>query len=256
VRLDIIKHRLGQVGLVASLAFIAGILALPVKAAEPNWTGFYIGANGGYMVQTSRAVDEQGIQTFDVSTATDAFTYGVQGGFDARLGKSNIVIGILASIDWTNADKHLSIGSTTVGDTEIDHVWAAGGRAGLLLSPSVLLYASGGYAQAKMKTDLGSGTDDKAKGYFVGAGVEAMLASGWSTRLDYRFVDLGNDTIKWATQSTAVADVDKNMHQIRLGISYKFDPPKEVSAAAASLDVPAPEVSKPAASTKAKKIAP
>lgn len=233
------------------LAFIALIIGTAIfsklaSASEPSWTGCYFGGNLGYLVQTSRAVDDKGGTQFDVSTASDAATYGVGAGCDLRIGQTPVVVGIFGDIDWTNAGKSLKVGSGTLGDTDINRAYAIGGRAGFLAGPNILLYGTGGYANVDMTTTLGTAKASKESGYFIGAGAEAMLNSGWSTKLEYRFVDLGNDTMKYGGGPTQVADIDKNMHQVRLGIDYKFQPEKVLS----SLDEPV----KPAA--KANKIKP
>lgn len=205
---------------------LLGLGAAPAMAADPKWTGCYVGANLGYAMQTSRAVDDQGPAwaQFDLTAAADGVTYGVGAGCDYQTG--NFVLGVMGSYDWTNAKDQVEIpigGGTLVGDMDVQSMWFIGGRVGYLMTPNVLGYALGGYT--KVNLDPLAGANDSIGdpgGLTVGGGLEVMLPGNWTGRIEYRFTDLGNDTLQWAAAPTAVADVDTNLHQVRLGLTYRF----------------------------------
>ncbi len=55
----------------------------------------------------------------------------------------------------------------------------------------------------------------------VGAGIEGALAPNWTAKLEYLYVDLGNDRLRRRC-SAAGANVDFTPHIVRAGVNYKF----------------------------------
>lgn len=82
--------------------------------------------------------------------ADDSAIYGAAGGCDLVTG--SLLVGALVSADFNDAS---------------DPVYNIGARAGLLISPHALLYATGGWSL----TDVGQDFD----GYFVGGGLELLI---------------------------------------------------------------------------------
>ena len=89
------------------------------------------------------------------------------------------------------------------------------GRAGFLVTPAFLLYATGGLAFAHVQTasavaftvtpDLYAGGYDETRvGYTVGGGGEWMIAPKWSIKAEYLFVDLGKQTVNLACLNTGI----------------------------------------------------
>jgi outer membrane immunogenic protein len=129
-------------------------------------------------------------------------------------------------------------------------------RLGGLLTPSILLYGTGGVAFGSVDsafsysattvynevgggslthTTFGSGSwSDLRIGWTAGAGIEAALAANWKVRAEYRFTDLGrftetvplvrttNGALPNAGSAAAVADVSASFHTLRLGVAYSF----------------------------------
>lgn len=122
-------------------------------------------------------------------------------------------------------------------------------RLGFLVTPSTLLYGTGGATYA----GFGDGfevTSFRAWGWSAGAGVEQKLGSNWSVRVEYRYTDFQETTTSRpfssvTTQSVvslnpagAVAgtssDVNRfanqnttsyhpELHTVRLGVVYTFN---------------------------------
>ena len=116
------------------------------------------------------------------------------------------------------------------------------GRGGVLVTPSVLLYATGGFAYGSVQTDLGlSGftatgipvtvgatrSTDKF-GWTIGGGVESMFAGNWSAKIEYLYVDLGSVSnsvvLPIASGFPLGANVTSRVTDsvIRGGINYHF----------------------------------
>src|SRR5262245_47192254 len=80
---------------------------MPIKAPRMpvavgyNWTGFYIGANGGYGWGTSSWRDDPALGATDLgSHAIRGGMLGGQVGYNAQF--SNWVLGIEADLDWAS----------------------------------------------------------------------------------------------------------------------------------------------------------
>jgi outer membrane immunogenic protein len=80
--------------------------------------------------------------------------------------------------------------------------WAAGGRVGWLINPSLLSYLNAGYTQTHFS---GSGLVSVAGAasamaisdfdWFAGGGVETAIASGWFLRTEYRVSEFRRQTL-------------------------------------------------------------
>lgn len=266
------KRSLLIVAVLAGATVPALAADLPVKSrpapvvVEPvlNWTGFYIGVNGGY----SWGNATRDLNFFNPLNGVILAT-GAGGGRDMNGGlfggqigynwqTANWVFGFETDAQWTGQK-----GSTTaicavtgcfptavvpgagVAATLTDELEWFGtfrGRAGVLIVPSVLLYATGGAAYGSLKTDLGlsgftaagvpvivGGSTSSSKfGWTVGGGIEAMFGSNWSAKLEYLYMDLGSisNSVVLPTASgfplgaNVTSRVTDNI--FRAGINYHF----------------------------------
>ena len=74
------------------------------------------------------------------------------------------------------------------------------GRLGVAMS-CWLIYATGGYAYARVETDAAGFAGpafalfrlhETRNGWTAGSGIEVAIAPGWSTKLEYLYLDFGN----------------------------------------------------------------
>src|SRR3989344_504165 len=148
----------------------AGMDRLFSTVQATNWTGFYAGVNGGY----SAGPDVRG------------FTGGGQLGYNYQLS-SNWVVGIEADAQYS---------------TQPDWWGTVRGRAGYLLTPDVLLYATAGWAYV-----LPTHAHRATSGWTAGGGIEYALNRNWSAKAEYLYVAPGGGQ-------------DANV--VRAGINYLF----------------------------------
>lgn len=176
-----------------------GAIRGPVAAAAPAWTGLYLGAGVG-----------GGVLEFDAGADGNGDGGGVLGtvvlGYDYKLG-SRWVAGVFGDFDFSGISANVD---TANGPFDVDHhfSWSVGGRLGALVTPTTLLYGTGGYTQAEFEAN---NITDNADGFFVGGGVETVLRDNWTLKLEYRFQDFGDND-----------GADLSMHTGRAVLSYRF----------------------------------
>jgi outer membrane immunogenic protein len=218
----------------------------PAKnSAAFDWTGFYLGAGGGYgSLLGDKYVDVLGIWRSSSAVDTTAGYLTITGGFDYRVG--DFVLGGFAEYDATN-----------VSNADLSQA-SFGGRLGYLLTERMLVFASGGYSRMQIgdqsMSSLGysntllSGfgysvtTDGKVKfpasdGFFIGGGLETMLTKHISLRGEYRHTIFNEENVylpeanfsvmdtlyaKFSLNDVATAKYKPESDIFRLTMSYKF----------------------------------
>ncbi len=178
---------------IAALAAIACISAasaadVPVRRAPMqhyvapayNWTGFYIGVNGGYA--WGKATD-----TF-VDWNHNGGMFGGTAGYNWQFG--SIVLGIEGDVDWTNMS-----GSTLGGlvTTKSSWVGSARGRVGYAFD-RFLPFVTGGAAFGDGKICIVQIFCDQKThvGWTVGGGLEyALPMHNWTAKVEFRHSEFG-----------------------------------------------------------------
>ncbi len=115
-------------------------------------------------------------------------------------------------------------------ESEIQALGTLRGRLGVAWG-EWLPFVSGGLAYAKLRGSegpfigLGGGGSAWVAGYTIGGGAEVKLASQWSAKLEYLYVDLGKHEV-WTNNLGfgifARENLDVTAHIVRLGINYRF----------------------------------
>jgi outer membrane immunogenic protein len=252
-----------------SAASAADLAARPYTKApvlEPiyNWTGFYIGGNVGYSwgrsSDTSTLTNGAGAVLF--TSADRANMDGVIGG--GQIGYNwqvqNWVWGLEADIQGSGqkgsraylcptgvCTPPFGVIAVFPGpavpvslDQKLEWFGTVRGRVGVLATPQVLFYATGGLAYGEVKNSATIGlvpvtfsNSDTRVGYTVGAGVEGVIGGNWTAKLEYLWVDLGRTSGSFATTLGALGGgvlasnyssrITDNI--VRFGVNYKFGGP-------------------------------
>jgi outer membrane immunogenic protein len=244
----------------------AADMRMPVKAAPPvaaifNWTGFYIGVNGGGAFGSNHNVDVTetfnnavfvsgtwpGRGTFGGLEPTGGFGGGQIGynwqapgsiwvwGVEADLQGASIKDDAFVTLPYISAGNTISIGASQ----KLDWFGTVRGRVGIAFD-RVLLYATGGLAFGQTKFELAmtdtfgfvaaASDKDTRAGWVAGAGVEWAFAPNWSLKGEYQFIDLGRRSINVAERTLAGAptlfaiqsDTRTEFHTGRIGVNYRF----------------------------------
>jgi outer membrane immunogenic protein len=216
------KFLLGTVGLVAlslsAPASAADLAARPYTKAPPmiaavyDWSGFYVGVNGGW--GTSRKswdLDLLGTLVPEGSHDASGGTVGGQIGY--RWQASQFVFGVEAQGNW--ADFHgsnvtLLPGNFFRNDTRVDAFGTFTGQVGVAFN-NALLYVKGGAAVTSDRyrsyvagtSILAANTvDDTRWGAVVGAGAEYGFAPNWSFGVEYNHMFMQDKTYTFTNNGT------------------------------------------------------
>lgn len=203
---------------------------IPASAYGPVWTGVYVGAAFGVDSLLDRVNLSAGGGTalnFD-GLAGRGPLGSIYGGVDYQIVPKALV-GVMAEVSYGGLDSNASAalsGASATLSTHADLSWAALVRAGVLPRPSTLLYVTGGYTGQNIAinaTALAGGAFaafsqyTTFNGWTAGAGIESRLHGGWSTKLEYRYSQYGQQTLP-GTMIT----LSPSTQAIRWGLSYKF----------------------------------
>lgn len=208
----------------ALLGSNASAADLPVKApprmVQPvlyNWTGWYIGINGGGGWGRSDV-------TGPVFSTGGSFrtSGGLVGGTLGYNWQSALwVFGLETDIDWTNirGSAPCGVGAfATSCEVRNDFLGTFRGRLGYAGWDRALLYITGGLAYGNIKTNIvgfGSGSSTKA-GWTLGGGIEFAIQGPWTAKVEYLYADLGRGG------GVLGSDSKWNANIVRAGINYRF----------------------------------
>jgi outer membrane immunogenic protein len=237
------RFGLGVAGLLALsvMAVPAFAADLRVKAPPPapvvapiyNWTGFYIGANGGW-AQVENCWENTLIAggLFDDGCSNrSGGTIGGQIGY--RWQSNQFVFGLEAQGNWadltsTRVSLFDPLFSTRVST---DAIGLFTGQIGWAWD-AVLLYVKGGAAVTNtdfgILTTLGEVELASASatrwGATVGAGLEWGFAPNWSVGVEYNHLFMGDTDHSFVVPALAVASsrIDQDIDMVTLRLNYRF----------------------------------
>jgi outer membrane immunogenic protein len=189
----------------------------PAMAPAYNWSGFYLGVNGG---------GGWGHSNWDTSAArinTSGGMVGGTAGYNWQIGSA--VLGVEGDIDWanlkgTNTSTLCPLGCST-SDTWLSTVR---GRAGYAFG-GVLPYVTGGLAVGDIRaaTPGFAGASNTSAGWTAGGGIEFALPGNWSAKAEYLYVDLGKFNCGTACNGLPTDNVSMHDNVVRAGVNYRFD---------------------------------
>lgn len=194
--------------------FIAAALSCwSAHASAQDFNGPSIGVQAGWNSTDVRLPPaSEGIPGFDRST--DAFIGGAFLAYDYEV-VPQVVIGAQAEFNLAASDEFGAAGDISSITVDPRYAFDLTARAGYLATPATLIYVRGGYSNARVRTTITTNakkasSSDNRDGWMVGGGVERMITDHVSTRVEYRYADLGEGTEKF------------DRHQVLVGAAYRF----------------------------------
>lgn len=180
-----------------------------------NWTGFYLGINGGGAWGQS-TWDTVG--SFDISGGL----IGGTAGYNWQVGQW--VLGLEGDLDAANISNNAITPVCPLG-CKTNDFWlgTARGRVGYAFD-RFLPYVTGGLAVGNIKasTPLFLGQSATDAGWTVGAGLEFALVNNWTLKAEYLYVDLGKFNCGFNCSLLATDNVSSHMNIGRAGLNYRF----------------------------------
>ena len=239
------KFLLGTVGLLAlGMAAPASAADMAVKAASGtvhiapiyNWTGFYIGGNGGWG-DSHQCLDFVGVAGAVFGEGCSSRSGGVVGGqVGYRWQSSQWVFGVEAQGDWADlSNTRISLINPLVSlRTKTDSIGLFTGQIGYAWNAS-LFYLKGGAAVTDSRLSvLGTigGVELAAAsatrwGGTVGVGWEYGFAPNWSAGIEYDHLFMGNSNNSFSVVNPVNADflnnrISQDVDMVTLRINYRF----------------------------------
>lgn len=251
-------------GAVAGLGIAnASAADLPVKAPAyvppaVTWTGPYLGGHlgaGWGTVETS--VDVGSIVNAFIPAAGLGFVLplsshningllaGVQLGYNWQVG--SFVYGLEGDFSWSDIEGNAPCLIAFNCQTEVKWMADVTARIGVLPVERLLVYLKGGVVWADTDYSFGNSItvggagftasvaadqSDTRIGGLLGFGAEYMFAPNWTAKIEYNYMDFGDDTYNIPVTAAvgggpsvtfnAPVDIDQKIHAMKIGVNYKF----------------------------------
>lgn len=198
--------------ILAAIALAATATPAFAQDAQP-FEGPFIGASAGWN-RAEAAGRTEGGQPLDGEVARDSVVIGAFAGYDHKV-LDRVVLGAEASFSIALDDS--SAGRSAGNQITLDERYSFDltARAGYLVTDDVLIYARGGYANSRVRTEIEQAgsiatRSDNRDGWLVGGGAEYAISPNIRARVEYRYSDFGSD------------GRNSERHQTLVGVSYKF----------------------------------
>ena len=240
------KFLLGTVGLIAlgmaAPATAADLAARPYTKAPPpviapiyDWTGFYIGGNGGWG-QSNSCLNFVDLNGFDFADGCRSRSGGLVGGqIGYRWQADQWVFGLEAQGDWADlSNQRISLINPLFSTrTQTDAIGLFTGQIGYAWNQA-LFYVKGGAAVTSNRfsiLDTLTGFEFASAsatrwGGTVGVGFEYGFAPNWSFGVEYNHLWMGNSNNSFTTAALPAAFLNNRVSQdvdmVTARINYRF----------------------------------
>lgn len=220
--------------LISGVAFAADPVVIePIPALAPvpavvDWTGLYVGLNGGY----AWGDYDFDYDPPDVGDDADGWLLGAEIG--ANYQWNWLVVGAEVDLAWADIDGSASCPNPAFDcETEIDWFSTVRGRLGVAAG-RFHVFGTGGLAMGGVEAQTVSlaggaippsgtpenGEDKTAVGWTAGAGAEVMFGNRWTAKADWLYYDLGDDS--YDIDNGIVVDVQHTGSLFRLHLTKLF----------------------------------
>jgi outer membrane immunogenic protein len=224
---------------VVSVAVLSGYLAIAnvAMAADPiapdpgfDWSGPYVGVQGGYGWQSNNDIDEittaTGVLINQIPRDDKGYFGGLHAGYNFANG--SFVYGIESDLEYSGIESDGFDGLGNHLDKSIDWLGSLRARAGVTVDRA-LLYVTGGLAaglvdmEAREDGVTSISESELAFGWTAGAGVEFAITDSLSANVEYRYTDLA-DTENTGTifNGGFTYEHENRFQAVRAGLSWHF----------------------------------
>ena len=188
----------------------------PIAVPVYNWTGFYIGINGGGAFGTSNW-DTNGSRNISGGLVGGTIGYNYQWG--------QAVFGVEGDIDWASISGTSSNATCPFGCKTSD-TWLSTVRGRLgYAADRFMPFVTGGaaFGDIRASTPGFAAASSTNAGWTLGGGLEGAITQNWTAKVEYLYVDLGKFNCGLNCGAGLVNDnVSFHTNILRAGVNYKF----------------------------------
>ncbi|MGK6354523.1 outer membrane protein [Sphingomonas sp. DT-207] len=212
--------------LAASALAAATIFAAPAMAQDTP-SGFRAGVIGGLDIVRPGSTEDSDVEGDDQSI--EGFQYGIEAGYDLPLG--GVVLGVEAELSDSTGKTRTDTSDPNFfgyGEVNTGRDIYVGARLGVPVGTGTLLYAKGGYTNARLNVAADNGTETfdenfELDGWRLGAGVEKSIGTNTYAKVEYRYSNYTDADFQFANGATTdTFEVDTDRHQIVAGVGFRF----------------------------------
>ena len=207
------------------ISALIGAAALAAPASAQNFSGPRVEGRVGWdgtNISIKDTRDFGGRGNFSSGSTASDLSIGGEVGFDVESGR--LAFGGYAGVDLGENDEPFPDRRVSF---ETGRNFTAGARVGYVVSPTVLLYAKGGYSNARLRPEFTTGAttaqqaafagfERDRSGFHLGGGAEFAVAEAFYGRLDYthhKYKDF---------QVDANSELSFRRNQVTAAIGYRF----------------------------------
>jgi outer membrane immunogenic protein len=205
----------------------------PMAPAIYDWSGFYIGANGGWGTTTETR--------YFLGTTTPYASFNPNGGaaggqFGWRTQAGPLVWGFDLQADWANLTGSATPGNIAQPTTTVQDLAAFAVTAGWAVD-NVLVYGKAGammsankFSDVHINNPAGTTVSNETRwGGMLGAGVEYGFTPNWSFAVEYEHGFMGANNDSFIVLGTGLPGPTKRVYQdidlVTGRINYRFGGP-------------------------------
>jgi outer membrane immunogenic protein len=224
------RHFIALLGAATLGISVANAADMPVKApamvaSAYNWSGLYIGLNGGYGWGRESWIDNTGAPS--VSLSPKGGVFGGQIGY--RWQWNQLVLGVEGTWDWASVKDNVAATAIFSEEVKVKSIYTLTGQAGWAFD-RWLPYVKGGWAGAQTDfnffnpTPSGS-TSITVNGWTVGGGIDYAVWQNLIVGVEYDHFSFNYPNFNLVTTAGLLTITNASrltVDQVVVRASYKF----------------------------------
>jgi len=204
-------------------------IAAPAAAQDKGFSGPWVAGVAGYDINKAGSSQDNDVNP-DQNRSAKGVVYGAAAGYDADLG--NIVVGGEAELTDSTADSKYdnNFVDYSLGSVDAGRDIYVGARAGFKATPRTLIYAKGGYTNARFNAVGTNGTTETTRhldtdGWRAGAGIEQKLGPRTFAKVEYRYSNYKKGEVDFEDPNVPDSsrfNIDTDRHQVVASAGVRF----------------------------------
>ena len=216
-------------GLALIAATSLAAMAAPALAQDGDFSGPWVAGVAGYDINKQGSSQDSNANP-DQHKSAKGVVYGAAVGYDVDLGQ--LVVGGEAELTDSTADSDYKNGFVDYGLGSVDagRDIYVGGRVGFKAAPRTLIYAKGGYTNARFNYVGSNGTVSTSRhldadGWRAGAGIEQKLGPRTFAKVEYRYSNYNKGELDFEDPNVPDSSrfgLDTDRHQVVASVGVRF----------------------------------